>query len=230
MNHARIETAVHVDHLMKPKHLLILMVNILIAMSVLPASGQTKLLPWNPALKKGYWSAQWITCPGVPARSYGVFHFRKTFDLASVPRRMIVHVTADNRYELFVNGESVGRGPARGDLYNWNVETYDIAPYLHEGKNALSALVWNMAEYAPMAQISARTGFLLQADSSADNFLNTDTSWKVLHDTLHFREIIRQFEFEFPYYVFFNSDLTPAQMFLYERNLFPLAFGTFTFA
>ncbi len=51
-----------------------------------------------------------------------------------------------------------------------------------------------------------------------------------VHDTLHFREIIRRFEFEFPYYVFFNSDLTPAQMFLYERNLFPLAFGTFTFA
>lgn len=48
-------------------------------------------------------------------------------------------------------------------------------------------------------------------------------------DTLHFKEVIRRFEFEFPYYVFFNSDLTPVQMFLYRQNLFPLAFGEYTF-
>lgn len=48
-------------------------------------------------------------------------------------------------------------------------------------------------------------------------------------DTLHFKEVVRRFEPEFPYYAFFNSDLTPVQMFLYERNLFPLAFGEYVF-
>jgi len=48
-------------------------------------------------------------------------------------------------------------------------------------------------------------------------------------DTLHFKDAVRRFESEFPYYVFFNSDLTPVQMFLYERNLFPLAFGEYIF-
>ena len=48
-------------------------------------------------------------------------------------------------------------------------------------------------------------------------------------DTLHFKEVVRRFESEFPYYVFFNSDLTPVQMFLYERNLFPLALGEYGF-
>jgi len=48
-------------------------------------------------------------------------------------------------------------------------------------------------------------------------------------DTLHFREIVRRFESEFPYFVFFNSDLTPVQMFLYGRNLFPFGFGGYTF-
>ncbi len=48
-------------------------------------------------------------------------------------------------------------------------------------------------------------------------------------DILHFREIVRQFESQFPYYVFFNSDLLPVQTFLFERNLFPLAYGTYTF-
>lgn len=48
-------------------------------------------------------------------------------------------------------------------------------------------------------------------------------------DTLHFREIVRHFEFQFPYYVFFNSDLLPVQTFLFESNLFPLAYGVYTF-
>jgi len=48
-------------------------------------------------------------------------------------------------------------------------------------------------------------------------------------DTLHFKEVVRRFESGFPYYVFFNSDLTPVQMFLYERDLFPLAFGEYMF-
>lgn len=150
-----------------------------------PAFAQNQLLSWSPRLMGGYWSAHWIACPGVPARVYGVFHFRKTFDLTKVPDHLIIHVTADNRYHLFVNGESVGRGPARGDLYNWNVETYDIAPYLREGVNVIAAAVWNMAEYAPIAQISARTGFLFQGDDPHNDYLNTGPTWKVLHDTAY---------------------------------------------
>ncbi len=48
-------------------------------------------------------------------------------------------------------------------------------------------------------------------------------------DTLHFREIVRRFEYEFPYYVFFDSDLTPVQMFLFQKNLLPFGFGKYTF-
>ncbi len=139
----------------------------------------------NPLLLKNYWDAQWITCPNVPARAYGVYHFRKTFSLGKVPKQFIIHVTADNRYRLFINGKAAGRGPARGDLYNWNFETYDIAPYLQKGKNVIAALVWNMGQYAPVAQVSNQTGFLLQGDGSIENLVNTDASWKVLHDTAY---------------------------------------------
>jgi len=139
----------------------------------------------NPRLLKNHWDARWITCPNVPARAYGVYHFRKTFSLSEVPKQFIIHVTADNRYRLFINGTAVGRGPARGDLYNWNFETYDIAPYLQKGKNVIAAIVWNMGEYAPVAQISNQTGFLLQGDDAKEEIVNTNTSWKVLHDTAY---------------------------------------------
>jgi hypothetical protein len=139
----------------------------------------------NPELLKGYWNAQWITSPGVPARAYGVYHFRKTFSLSEIPEKFLIHVTADNRYRLFINGKAIGRGPARGDLYNWNFETYNITPFLHKGKNVIAALVWNMGEYAPVAQISNQTGFLLQGDGSKEKSVNTNASWKVLKDTAY---------------------------------------------
>jgi len=142
-------------------------------------------LPINPKLLKGQWSAHWISCPGVPAKAYGIYHFRKSMEVPVQPSQFIIHVSADNRYVLYVNGTEIGRGPARSSLYNWNFGTYDISPYLHKGKNVIAALVWNMGEYAPVAQISEQTGFLLQGDTKTEEIVNTDKTWKVLHDTAY---------------------------------------------
>ena len=48
--------------------------------------------------------------PGEAPNVYGVYHFRKSFDLEVVPSRFIVHVSADNRYKLYVNGKLVSLG------------------------------------------------------------------------------------------------------------------------
>ncbi|MGN6533317.1 MAG: alpha-L-rhamnosidase-related protein, partial [Ginsengibacter sp.] len=136
-------------------------------------------------LLQGGWNAQWISCPAVSEKAYGVYHFRKKIDLQKVPSKFLIHVSADNRYQFFVNGTLIGRGPARSSRYNWNFETYDIAPYLKNGKNIIAALVWNMAEFAPVAQISQQTGFLLQGDTTSEEIVNTNTSWKVLHDSAY---------------------------------------------
>ncbi|MDB5120857.1 MAG: alpha-L-rhamnosidase [Sphingobacteriales bacterium] len=134
----------------------------------------------NPALLNKYWSASWISCPDAPKRDYGVYHFRKTFELSEMPKTFIVNVSADNRYRLLVNGKAVCSGPARGDLYNWYFETVDIAPYLKKGSNIVAAVVWNMGVYAPVAQISNQTAFVLQGNSDIENVINTNESWKVL--------------------------------------------------
>lgn len=126
-----------------------------------------------------YWPARWIVHPTAPARQYGIYHFRKAIDLAQKPARFVVHVSADNRYRLFVNGKSVALGPARSDTQNWNYETVDIAPFLQVGRNVLAAQVWYMGESAPFAQMSYQLGFLLQGDSETEKVVNTDASWKV---------------------------------------------------
>jgi hypothetical protein len=128
------------------------------------------------------WPAKWITVPGEPSNDYGVYLFRKTFSLKSVPASFVVHVSADNRYKLYVNEKLVSLGPARGDLYYWNYETTDLAPYLVPGTNIIAARVWNEGILRPEAQISWRTGFILQGNTPDEFLVNTDESWKSTRD------------------------------------------------
>ena len=128
---------------------------------------RTQLIPGpdiRDELKHQSWSASWVKVPGRPAVEPGLFLFRNAFVLDKVPKQFIIHVSADNRYKLYVNGKWVGLGPARSDAFNWIYETYDLAPYLRQGKNTLSAEVWNFGELRPLAQISRGTGFIVQTD------------------------------------------------------------------
>jgi hypothetical protein len=136
----------------------------------------------NPALLTGFWKARWISHPEGPPREFGVFFFRKTVTLAAAPAHFVVHASGDNRYELFVNGSRVLEGPARGDLMHWRYETLDIAPQLRAGRNVLAAVVWNYAEFAPLAQMMNETAFIVQGDGADEDVVDTDGSWKTLKD------------------------------------------------
>ncbi len=136
----------------------------------------------NPDLLKYTWTAHWVAHAAGPYRDFGVFHFRKSFQVDRVPGSFVVHVSADNRYRLFVNGKAVSLGPARSDLNHYRYETVDIAPQLRAGKNVLAAVVWNFGIYAPMAQHTSRAGFLLQGDGEAERVVDTrggaESGWK----------------------------------------------------
>lgn len=129
------------------------------------------------------WDAWWIAVPGQPLHDYGVYQFRKTFTLAAKPASFLVRVSADNRYKLFVNGQFVSLGPARGDVFHWNFEMVDLATYLQSGKNVIAAVVWNYGEYRPEAQISYQTGFILQGDGENEKVVNTNRTWKCRRDS-----------------------------------------------
>ena len=128
------------------------------------------------------WSAQWIAAKDDSGTGYGVYYFRKSVVFTNKPTTFRVHVSADNRYKLYINGKIVSMGPARGDTYFWNYETIDIAPYLTSGKNAITALVWNEAQYRPEAQITVRTSFILQGQSEKEDIVNTNETWKCMKD------------------------------------------------
>jgi hypothetical protein len=139
----------------------------------------------NKNILEKVWNAHWIDVPHTNPHGYGVYHFRKTFSFNEKPRQFIIHVSADNRYKLYVNDSLVSFGPAKGDLYHWNFETVDIAPQLKQGENVIAAVVWNFGEEKPVWQISYQTAFILQCDTKAEEILNTDDSWKCMQDTAY---------------------------------------------
>jgi alpha-L-rhamnosidase len=119
------------------------------------------------------WHAGWITHPTAPLREPAVLHFRRTLRLATEPTSYIVRVSADNRFILYVNGHRAGDGPARGDLTHWRYERFDLAPLLKPGENLITATVWNWGVYAPIAQFTDRTAFLLESEATGDASIST---------------------------------------------------------
>jgi alpha-L-rhamnosidase len=158
------------------------LLSLLFLMSYSARAQQLLMDKINPDLLNKTWQAQWILHPTASATAYGVFHFRRTVELPQQPQEFIVHVSADNRYRLFVNGTPVSAGPARGDLRNWRYETVDLAPFLKAGASTLAAEVYNFGEHRPVAQISFHTAFILQGNGPQEAIVNTNNRWKVIQN------------------------------------------------
>jgi alpha-L-rhamnosidase len=131
------------------------------------------------------WKASWVTHPTAPLREPVVLHFRHTLKLSSVPATYPVRVSADNRFILCVNGHRAGDGPARGDLAHWRYERFDLAPLLQPGENLITATVWNFGIYAPIAQFTDRTAFLVESEATGDSSISTPEGWLVEQEPGH---------------------------------------------
>jgi alpha-L-rhamnosidase len=144
-----------------------------LAFGLFPACAQTS----DPSSRE--WHAEWVTHPTAPLREPLVLHFRRAVKLSAVPASYVVRVSADNRFLLYVNGKRVGDGPARGDLTHWRYQRYDLASYLKAGDNLITATVWNFGVYAPVAQMTDRTAFLLESEAKDATGTSTPKGWQV---------------------------------------------------
>lgn len=106
-----------------------------------------------------HWPAHWVGIAEPVAPVVVGYRMAWRSDAAETIR---VHVSADERYELLLDGEPIGRGSDRGDLDHWSFETYDLD--LGAGDHLLAARVWSLGEEAPYAQLSLGHGFLLAAE------------------------------------------------------------------
>jgi hypothetical protein len=105
-----------------------------------------------------------------------LLRFRKVFEATDQTLR--IHVSADERFELFLDGQRIARGPDRSDVEHWCYSTYDLR--LAPGTHRLEALAWSIGPYAPVAQLTWRGGFILKAEAPYDPLLTTGkAAWEV---------------------------------------------------
>ena len=111
------------------------------------------------------WASNWDESHHV-AR---IVQFRRSFTIdQSVPAKCLVHVSADTRYRLYINGHSVCFGPAKSHLGEWNFETVDIAPFCYVGTNTLAMRVLRYSAHFPgnMSLVRAvKPGVIVHSDT-----------------------------------------------------------------
>lgn len=121
-----------------------------------------------------YWPGCWITAPDMPEPPF-VVAYRLCAELQdSLETR--IHVSADERYCLYLDGDLVGRGPERGGQAHWHFESYDVR--LTAGSHKLVAIVWTWGRLAPLAQTCVKHGFLLVAEDRGELLSTGVAPWE----------------------------------------------------
>ncbi len=124
-------------------------------------------------------------------------YFRHSFDVTGDITEAVAQVSADGRYQLFVNGHFVGRGPARCNPAWQSMNCYDLTPFLRPGRNVIAALAHSYGRHTAWYELPSWEhvrafgcgGFFLQGDvitanqtDSAVSSLRLDTgkAWRCL--------------------------------------------------
>lgn len=128
------------------------------------------------------WRAKWIRAAGDAGAAPGVWAFRRRFRLER-DAEILLQVTADQRYDLWVDGAWAGFGSERGLHNSWFYETYRAR--LAAGEHVVVARVWwpgrgTHLQHAGHATAD-RPGFLLHAGKPFDELLDTaPETWEAL--------------------------------------------------
>ena len=147
----------------------------------------TQCLRTRDVFKGAHWI--WPTNQGFDLVNY-FMQARRVFDLARLPRRCIVKVTADSRYVLYVNGAYAGRGPARGFQSHWPYDEVDIASYLEEGANCIALLATNYGS-GTYQYVSGGSGAAILSGRVGKVDLSTGRGWRVRRSPAYARHMTR---------------------------------------
>lgn len=120
------------------------------------------------------------TPPGANVDRGGFVAFRRTFKLNSPPSSAVLHLFADARYLVWLNGECVSRGPNRFDFHSPEYDSIDLARRLRAGDNTFAILV--MSHDGPdgfnSRMMRHPSGLTLRLDVNGRPALRSDESWK----------------------------------------------------
>ena len=134
-------------------------------------------------------TASWIWKDSAFSHDKQSLFLRRTFPLETT-EKIVVRISADSRYKLYVNGRYVLAGPLKGDRFRKYYDEVDLTPYLHTGNNVVAA---HVLRFPPdyLGATAFHTGAVSLVNASHGGFLldcpacpamNTSTQWKWFDD------------------------------------------------
>ncbi|CZR49803.1 uncharacterized protein FPRO_16011 [Fusarium proliferatum ET1] len=133
---------------------------------------------WHPSFRED-----------IPDTSGLFVHFRRRFKLdCQPPSNLVIQITADTKYKLYVNSQQVAFGPVKGDAKLWFYDNVDIGPYLRQGENHIAIHVLRLFindAYAPSFPRLPSGGLRVKAETENEPFaalLESSEMWETAID------------------------------------------------
>lgn len=143
------------------------------------------------------WRGKWIWSSGMTGTAsvnkHEIVYFRRTFVVPEgTGYKLSIDISADSRYKLYCNGQSIGIGPCKGNGKTHYYETYDLSDRLQPGFNVIAVSVLHYSD--KVANVGAQSiwrspwgalyveGSLLNAAGGIVEELHSDQRWRILED------------------------------------------------
>ena len=142
-----------------------------------------------------HWTGQFIWCEGEAKPFHFYLYARRSFELDAQPNSARLHITASDRYALYVNGTYLGRGPARSDPRRKSYDSYEVAEHLQPGKNTIAIRAyhfgtpprgcggwggWSGNAYTVGERAGLWAELDLECADGSTRSIGTDESWRLL--------------------------------------------------
>jgi len=140
------------------------------------------------------WQANWIWQAGDPQPRNFCLNARRTFAVQGEVVLALLHISADSRYRLYLNGQWLGDGPTRSFPHLQQFDTYDVTAQLQAQQNVLAVTANHYGE-STFHYVLGRAGLLCQLEITYRNGhtekILSDASWKVAPFTAYLRPSAR---------------------------------------
>ena len=128
------------------------------------------------------WQARWIWKRGRTRKEFDFAYFRHTFEVPAECAARI-HCAADSKYRLWLNGEYMGFGPARGLPERPYYDSHRVR--LTQGRNTVAFLVEHYTRPSgrdPSGRIfpGVHSGLLCQVEAGGGVLAATGRAWRAL--------------------------------------------------
>jgi hypothetical protein len=138
------------------------------------------LIGFNTFSQNKTWKGQWITSFEQQNETNNWTAYQKSFQLNDVPNEALAKIACDSKYWMWINGEmavfegQLKRGPSPDDTY---YDEVDIAPFLKQGKNVISILVWYFGKDGFSHNSSGKAALIFDCQTQGFDLLS-DLTWK----------------------------------------------------